>query len=1726
VTTNVFDSVSNRRRLQEEEQEPVIEFDETSCLCPPNVDQQRPPTEAEFTQELKLALQDLTFVQALLEVQEVEPTLCDAEVVDFEEVFLVDVEVCDEGVLDEDVTGLEQAFVTAYNAIAEIFCDPHFRNIESATILRMGEKSQGNSMTLEMKAFGKCRGCDAETVSLYETSDMKEASSRLLLEDLLAKGNQVEDSPFVSRRRLDTCYCDTGATELRAPTEAEFIFFYQGFVRARQNKTLSCVTDVSECDFGDPFDTAIVASFANETSIDGYKEAMGRALLTTLINLYQNSEEVCNPEFRMYEAVESTIGIPFNPREFGFPVNRRNLQAEATPTTTPTKTPTTTPTASVIPSVSSQTTVTPSKRPSTSPTFRPSTRPTSTPSMLPTFIDTNTYVLLFAMGICNDCQDKTVLTAQGSNSSRALLPRFLQNTTLPATTSNCFCPIDSEKKAGPFLADAVQQAFQEQLAIEAVPLDLAHIYEVNVVECEKGTNAFDGNLVVEFSFNAVLTPAEFEELTQLVEDTYNILNNNYCDPFQREITTLRLSKSSRLSFTTPCAPHRVRFSASGICLGCVNGTSLLDEETQGRRALEALPTALMITSPPRRRRMAGSDVCFCDTTTIADRAPTSKEFEAALKAALEPTAILSKVCAVVVPEQNQETAAPTAAPTEKVCEVTLPDEFTTSVIVSVNLQALTDDQIDQLGASIQATYNSLNELTFTPCDLNYRNVTAVALDPSFSSRRLSDKIVSSSIESILLPVRVSSDGRGRRTIEDLSVSILFSVTVQCQGCAPETDLLDSSVISKGKFLQIYTRTVEKLFSVGVLEIFQEVDPISCPSEILEFSKVVIVELVQKTCLLGLNFTGDDAQLRLIQESFVATYNRLALDYCDPLFRTLGDAKIVRFGVNTTDGNLPLEIRVSGTCRDCDPDNLDIYALPTTLSTTRKLFDNHQLLNNPQRRHLQELEMCYCDAQPVGERPPFESEFVQAYQKSVQSLQLDCIETVGDCNFGTPFSTGIIVEFERDESLSLEEFTSQIEESFKNTINQLYSISEESCNPEFRQVQTVEATIGVNLTVSKNETRRLLGREIQDTSTAAPTPTPDTTSDNVTAAPTPVFGTAPTPLFITNTIGVLLYVNGVCNGCSSELTGRNQVDMGRLLESLPSPIPSRRLQDESFNATSDCFCPINATLKIGPVTSDEVSSGFQENLRVGNISLVVNEIDEVTVVQCLDVLEDFETTFIFSFAVQPDVTSSEMDDLANIIQATYNELNALYCDPLLRQIDTLFVSDVLRVRKDRRRLLEDCFNLDIEFFALGTCRGCANGVSLFGDDINDLRMRRALQDAISNKLRAARHNKRGPSLRRLQGSDFCICEDDAIATRAPTFEEFAEIFAEVLEAAFLPNVCGFFEVEEEDCDPSVTGEEFVTDVTLTLFVEGSLSGGDLSELEQEFFDTYNDVIDSLYDPCDPGYTQLYFISIEDIFEDFRRELQDESEGKTTTSGEIRSLQPSYVTITFELYGYCQSDCHGNSVSEVIGDVYNAFERIDFIIAVDPDGDDFPFFDTPFPSPSGSFFGSGSDFPEGSGSFPPGSDFPEGSGSFPPGSDFPEGSGSFPPGGNFPEGSGSSPPGSDFPEGSGSFPPGGNFPEGSGSSPPGSDFPEGSGSFPPGGNFPEGSGSFPPGSDFPEGSGSFPPGSDFPEGSGSFPPGSDFPEGSGSFPPGSDFPEGSGSFPGSDFPEGSGSFPPGS
>jgi hypothetical protein len=98
-----------------------------------------------------------------------------------------------------------------------------------------------------------------------------------------------------------------------------------------------------------------------------------------------------------------------------------------------------------------------------------------------------------------------------------------------------------------------------------------------------------------------------------------------------------------------------------------------------------------------------------------------------------------------------------------------------------------------------------------------------------------------------------------------------------------------------------------------------------------------------------------------------------------------------------------------------------------------------------------LYTCFCDANPIARRAPFEAEFIREYESALANVDLDCVDYCGECNYGSTFRTAVVIDFGQeglDNATGLEAYAQTIGDTFRDAINSLYKNDGKTCNPDF------------------------------------------------------------------------------------------------------------------------------------------------------------------------------------------------------------------------------------------------------------------------------------------------------------------------------------------------------------------------------------------------------------------------------------------------------------------------------------------------------------------------------------------------------------------------------------------------------------------------------------------------------------------------------------------------------
>jgi hypothetical protein len=629
---------------------------------------------------------------------------------------------------------------------------------------------------------------------------------------------------------------------------------------------------------------------------------------------------------------------------------------------------------------------------------------------------------------------------------------------------------------------------------------------------------FESQLILRFKAEGDLANLSAEVAARF-QSTYNVYQVDFCDPINRTVTSVevdQLNATQQADLTT----KTFQLSVNGFCRDCNSTANLFDLETH--------------------KVVFGNDICV-NVTDIRGRNVTTfrQAFQASMSEFNETFTIMD------IQEQNAFFCPEDYAPFNS----TLTLEYY-SVCDTVEMELL--EQV------VLETYNSMLETDY--CDPTFRILQSVEL-----------------IEA---------------NLTETTLQLNFDVTGLCRGCSMDT-LFDedyifepslrrqlagvcacpTNVTNRAPTEAEFKAEIDSMLAVILEGVRCDVD---CPTNVSTWEDLIIMELVvaDMACYnnISLNVTdiftnssnddalvfdlmADAALAMSLQVAYIDTYNEMQNDYCDPFVRQLTSAEIVTVGERNSLGNVPVEMRVFGTCGDCHGLDIRVYDVPSAVTTDTSI------------RRLQTEGTCTCPILSIFDyvRAPYESEFVAKYQEKVTQLEDKCVDSVADCSFGTVFATGIFMALELNTTLT-ETDIAAIGESFRMAVNMGYAISEASCNPEFRTVDRVIPR------VVAGGRRRLEGsRDLQ--------------LDDVSDAPSSAPSLAPTFAF-TGDVVLNLYVTGMCNQCGNALFLGDQVDARRRAQ-------ERNLQN--VLATSKCYCPLGSEIDTEGPPAERIQSFFEIEL---------------------------------------------------------------------------------------------------------------------------------------------------------------------------------------------------------------------------------------------------------------------------------------------------------------------------------------------------------------------------------------------------------------------------------------------------------------------------------------------------------------------------------------------------
>ena len=459
--------------------------------------------------------------------------------------------------------------------------------------------------------------------------------------------------------------------------------------------------------------------------------------------------------------------------------------------------------------------------------------------------------------------------------------------------------------------------------------------------------------------------------------------------------------------------------------------------------------------------------------------------------------------------------------------------------------------------------------------------------------------------------------------------------------------------------------------VSVQEVRLTPEPPLCPTSVTkeEFTEVIILDLdLSRSCTRNNNentvsttTTGaistvipSEEDFDRIEEAVVAVYNNLASVYCDPFYRFLRSANVTRLGnpflvPSTIDTNetfiLPVEVTVTGSCRNgCDPDMISIYDIPAlsyltdedrklaSMSSLEDILQDVNMIDRPSDHRLQEIENCYCAANPVGDRAPSEPEFVAALDGYLVDEGTDlssedptfassCVVSgVGDCAFGELFESTILLTVNLENNTlstadEVEEFRSLLETSVLSSLKEFYEISDQRCPLDARIILTVEAILDVIVFTPplRDSDSILFGMEggkrmLQfDSNFNMTVDNSNSTEGSEVPSESPTLFTEVTNL---DEFDVALIVTGLCDGCESNALLVDDVSNRRKLGNLywDNLAPNRFLQ-EMNDPVSLCFCPLDAEPLDNQPTFEEFQLSVQTLLEDNGSSAQITNVKE-------------------------------------------------------------------------------------------------------------------------------------------------------------------------------------------------------------------------------------------------------------------------------------------------------------------------------------------------------------------------------------------------------------------------------------------------------------------------------------------------------------------------------------
>ena len=596
--------------------------------------------------------------------------------------------------------------------------------------------------------------------------------------------------------------------------------------------------------------------------------------------------------------------------------------------------------------------------------------------------------------------------------------------------------------------------------------------------------------------------------------------------------------------------------------------------------------------------------------------------------------------------------------------------------------------------------------------------------------------------------------------------------------------------SKADFVARFQDRVEILGDSSlIIAGTNEVQSFQCPTTSDQISVSTIVEL-KVTDKTAEEVTLESQDFSFFQNSFVESYNMATEEFCDSEFRRIDSALVTKV-VPVSNDTVTVQIDLQGSCQGCT--GRDIMFIFDTYSNPGK-----NLLSQNHRRYLEE-DQCFCHLDAPN-RAIAEEEFIPVLQQAVQAdLDRGLIENVQPCYLETIFENAVLVSAQSSADLS--DYGEILSESFKNAVNRNLG-RDDICDPRFREVIDVKVQAGSfegikfteapSMSPTLNPTRSPSSMPSFLNSTLLnETLSPESELPSSAPSSSPTF--EPTTEFQAFTQYIAFFFTGTCRGCQGEDFLANDVSDRRLSQ--------RVRQAQQTGPSSSCYCPFDAVrfVETEETLLDALQDEIKSNSEVPDNTFLL-ELTEVSPVACDETKRFFESNLVkIDFSTDGAL---DIDPILALAASTYNEMvQGQYCDPYFRQIfETKLIrtSTPLEISETSAKNQIGCFNYSLEVSFMGECRGCSDG-----DPILETRTQSSNMRILEDGGVQSSHSRAAFRALQQESPGRCFCDLDAIAERAPTYDEFKERLEQNIRAygSLSKTVCEVKSVSGKPLPPS-------------------------------------------------------------------------------------------------------------------------------------------------------------------------------------------------------------------------------------------------------------------------------------------------------------------------------------